>query len=236
MPLTEACQVDYYSFVCMSRYDTIIVVNSAQKTILELARTRDVGKLTLREIGLIIGVSHPQTVKYHLDTLIKRGLLHKNNTGSIRVVDPNQETNGLIQVPILGSANCGQALVYADSDIKGFLPVSPNILNQRSYDDLFCVIASGSSMNAADINGKNIVDGDYVIAKKLNPFEYKQGDYVVVSFEGMANIKKFTKNEEQGYIALQSESWDQLPPIYITGEDVERLQVHGKVIKVLGTH
>ena len=52
----------------------------------------------------------------------------------------------------------------------------------------------------------------------------------------MANIKKFTKNEEQGYIALQSESWDSLPPIYIAGEDIEQLQVHGKVIKVLGSN
>lgn len=208
-------------------------MHPAQKAIFELAQTTDVGKMKLRELGAVIGVTHPQTVKYHLDTLIKNGALIKGASGSIRVVDPNEEKGGLIRIPVLGEANCGEALVFAEGGIKGYLPVSASVLNLRSFDGLFAVIAVGDSMNNANIAGQPINDGDFVIAKKNNPFDYKNGDYIVASFGGVANIKKMVLYEEERYIALVSESLSSLPPIYVSTEDLEQLQVHGKVIKVL---
>ncbi len=208
-------------------------MNPAQKAIADLARTRDISKLKLREIGAIIGVDKPQTVKYHLDTLLKRGVLGIDNKGSVRAIDPNNEKAGLIKVPILGEANCGEALIYAEDDIRGFLPVSPSMLSVANYNDVFCVIAVGRSMNAANVNGKSIEDGDFVIAQKQNPFSYGNGDYIVATFEGRANVKKFIKDEANRCIILQSESLDLQPPIYIAEDDIGALQIHGKVINIL---
>ena len=206
-------------------------MHPVQKSILDLARTRDIGKMKLREIASLSGNGLPQTIKYHLDVLIKRGLVEKNNDGSIRAIDPNIESSGLIKVPILGKANCGQALIYAQDDIQGFLPVSPSLLRTRSYQDLFAVQAVGRSMNAANIKGRSIQEGDYVIAQKLS--FYDDNIHIVATFEGLANVKRLLTDEESGQIILQSESFDDIPPIYIANEDMDRLQVHGKVIQVL---
>ena len=207
------------------------MMHPVQKSILELARTRDVGKMKLREVGTLVGGELPQTIKYHLDVLVKRGLLKKSNNGSVRAIDPNYEVAGLIQVPILGQANCGQALIYAENDIQGFLPVSPSILKTRQYQDIFAVQAVGSSMNASNVEGKSIQEGDYVIAKKLS--YYEDDIYIVATFEGLANVKRLIIDRQNGYVVLQSESLNHVPPIYIAMEDIDRLQVHGQIIQVL---
>lgn len=47
-----------------------------QKAILELSDTRDLSKMTLREIGAATGMGvKPQVVKHHLEQLYKKGLL-----------------------------------------------------------------------------------------------------------------------------------------------------------------
>jgi len=189
--------------------------------------------MKLREVGEAVGGELPQTVKYHLDILLRKGLLEKTKNGSIRPVGSNNEIGGLIHVPILGSANAGEALIYAEDEISGFLPVSPSMLKTRNYSGLFCVIASGRSMNAANVNGVSIQDGDFVIAEKKNPFSYRNGDYIVTTFDGRANIKRFIRDHANGYIVLQSESLDHLPPIYISEDDTDRFQIHGEVIQVL---
>lgn len=206
-------------------------MHPVQQSILDLAQTRDLGRMKLREIGEAIGGELPQTIKYHLDTLLRRGFLEKAGRGSIRRVDSNHEIAGLVQIPILGEANCGEALVYAENDIRGFLSVAPSLLKTRQYKDIFCVKAVGRSMNAADINGRGIQDGDYVIAQKMP--DYENNAYIVATFEGRANVKRLIKDEREGLVILKSESFDGLPPIYITPGDVEKLQVHGKVIGVL---
>jgi len=187
--------------------------------------------MKLREIAFAIDEDLPQTVKYHLDKLIKKGLLEKLGTNDIRAVNPESEIDGLVKIPLLGQANCGQALIYAPDDIQGFLPVSPSILNTRQYQDLFAVQAVGHSMNASDIDGKSIQEGDYVIAKKM-PF-YEEGIYIVATFEGLANVKRIVMDHNNGHVILQSESLDPMPPIYIGNADIDRLQVHGRVIQVL---
>ena len=84
-------------------------------------------------------------------------------------------------------------------------------------------------MNNANINGAGIREGDYVVAKPQT--FYEDGDYVIATFEGRANVKKFIRYDD--YVALISESYDKIPPIFIGEGEVEKLAVHGKVIKVL---
>lgn len=49
-----------------------------QVKILELAKEQPLKKMTLRQIGALIGVNHPQIVDHHLRMLIKNRFINKN--------------------------------------------------------------------------------------------------------------------------------------------------------------
>jgi phage repressor protein C with HTH and peptisase S24 domain len=59
------------------------------------------------------------------------------------------------------------------------------------------------------------------------------GDYVVSSIGGLANIKKYLRDEKNKLIRLLSESTQQLPPIVIDPNDVDSYHIHGRVISVI---
>jgi len=85
-------------------------------------------------------------------------------------------------------------------------------------------------MNRAEIDGKKIDDGDYVIIDSQN-CEAKDGEVVLSVIDGMANIKKFSVDEENNQIVLVSESTQNFPPIYIHQDD--DYMINGKVIQVI---
>ena len=204
-------------------------MHTIQQALLELAQTRDLGAMKLREICETIGMGMPQTIKYHIDTLVSRGRLARDASGSIRLVNPEKEMDGFVQVPVLGRANCGEALLYAQEEIQGFLPVSSALLKTRRFNDIFAVQAVGRSMNHADIGGSEIQEGDFVIAQPQA--DYTDCDYVVATLDGRANIKRFYRGQE--YIVLQSESYDPSFPIYVGEGDVDSFAIHGKVLQIL---
>lgn len=190
-----------------------------QSALLELSRRKDLDGMTLRDIGLEIGESHPQKIKHHLSQLKNKGLL-SSSLGS----------QGLLSVPILGAANCGPALNFAEENLEGYLQLSPKMLPQKK--DLFAIRATGNSMNRAQLNGKSIEEGDYVIidSQQRSP---KNGDYVLSTINGLANIKRFCFDSENDQIALISESSSPIPPIYIHADDYADYQVNGQVIQII---
>ena len=194
-----------------------------QKKIVILSQSNDLSALSLREIGRLIGEGHPQKVKHHMQQL---GFLPPA-PGSKASADKAH----LISIPLLGLANCGEATIYAESYEGRYLQVSQSILPHR-FQDLFSVQAVGDSMNQANINGENIEGGDFVI---INPDDkdFKNGDYVLSLINGMANIKKFTKNVNSQQVVLLSESSENHPPIYIHEDDMSYFMTSGKVIAVL---
>lgn len=94
------------------------------------------------------------------------------------------------------------------------------------------MIASGDSMNEADIDGESIEDGDYVIVDSSQK-DPQIGDYIVSIMEGSANIKKYGKDSKRKRIVLLSESKSFYPPMYIHERDFSSYFVNGKVIKVI---
>ena len=88
----------------------------------------------------------------------------------------------------------------------------------------------GNSLNKANINGKNIEDGDFVIidSQATNP---KNGDYIVSIIEEMANIKKYIWDAKNSQIILGSESTQNYNPIYVHEDD--NIIINGKVIDVI---
>ena len=209
-----------------------------QSKILEISKTNDLGKLKLREIGLLVGEPHPQKIKHHLNQLSKRGFLivDKKNDIIKRIGGSQNEVSDFITIPIFGAANCGVANIFADEKLEGYLKVSKNIL-KNNMQNIFALRASGDSMNNARIHNESIEDGDYVLVNG-DDRDAKPGDYVVSIIDNCANIKKFQidKSGENERIILVSESKKHYPPIYIDSFDFEEMKsymISGKVVQVI---
>lgn len=206
-------------------------MHKTQKAILDFATKKDLGRMTLREIGEHIGEKHPQKVKHHLGQLKLKGFLSTESqptTPSARGLKVNKLE--LLSIPILGAANCGEAQLYADESFEGFLQVSPSMVPKKK--GLFAIKAAGTSMNRANVDGKTIDEGDFVIVERLNQ-KPRNGDYVLSIIGGQANIKKFIRDSENNQIVLLSESSQELPPIYIHPEDLSDYTINGKVVEVI---
>jgi repressor LexA len=183
-----------------------------------------------REIGREIGVSHPQRVKHHLNQLKKKGLLAQKEPSSISKLrkNLNKQVTGLVDIPILGSANCGIATIIAEESLEGFLKISSKLLGVSRPEKLFALRASGNSLNKASIDGESVKDGDYLIVD-TNYKNPRDGEYVVSVIDGCANVKKIRL--EQDKIVLLSESSEDIPPIYIHSDD--SYLINGKVTKII---
>ena len=206
-------------------------MHEIQQKILKILDDKPIEGLTLREIGLLVGEKLPQKIKHHLNQLEKKGLIaidHKNK--SIKKIRKSDPGDIFISLPILGSANCGPAEIFADQNINGLLKVSKSIL--KNNGDIFVIKAEGNSMNKAEV-GKNkmsIENGDYVIVDRAS-VSPQNNDYVLSIIDNMANIKKYISDKKNNQIILVSESTQDYPPIYIHEDD--NFSINGKVIQVI---
>lgn len=209
-----------------------------QQKLLILAKEQNLAALTLRKTGELIGEPNsPQKIKHHLDKLIEKGLLLRSADEKTLTLAGGglDEKSKLISLPIVGSANCGKAAVCAEQKAEGYLKISLKILGnelKNKINSLFVLRAVGNSMNRANIQGKSIEDGDFVIVEK-NQDMPANGDYVVSTIDGLANIKKFIFDKQNKQIILVSESSLDLPPIYIHEDDFLDYLVCGKVANVI---
>lgn len=165
-------------------------MNPIQEAVLDFAKNNDLTELSYYKIAQILGVDHPYKVQFAIEQLRKKGFL----------ANPN---NSFISVPYYGEVSCGPAVNIADDRIQGYMKFSRKSL-PKDINNLIVLRASGDSMNRANINNKNVDDGDYVLAKRQPIFN--NGDYVISYIDGMANLKKFKKNSQFQQIILESES------------------------------
>lgn len=200
-----------------------------QGRLLQLIEKQEIGALSLREIGDLIDESLPQKVKHHLAQLEVKGFIRidKQNSSITKLTDDDRQ-GILVSIPVLGSANCGPATLYADQNIAGYLKISRRFLSRPT--GLFAVRAQGNSLNRANINGKPVDSGDYVIIDSTQ-HDGCDGDYVLAIIDGLANIKKYCLDKTHRRIVLLSESSQQYTPIFIHEED--NFTINGKVIDVI---
>jgi len=207
-------------------------MHDIQRKLLDLCSNCEQMPLSFRELGRRVNVNHPQKIKHHLNQLVKKNLIIINEKkkiiklGNAGVI----KNTKMFSIPILGLADCGAATAFADEYIEGYLKVSSSVLKKKK--NLFCVKAKGDSMNMANIYGKSIEDGDFVIVdgEKRNP---KSGDYVLSIIDGCANIKRFARDIVNKCFVLLSESTQNYPPIFIDEKDFSSYMINGEVIKVI---
>lgn len=213
-------------------------MHEIQKKLLQLvAQGKNLGQFTLREIGDFIGEPEkPQKIKHHLNQLEKKGLIRIDKAKALIEKTKSGSNKGLLKkgnllaIPILGTANAGPALRFADENIEGYLKISSNLLGRKSSNKLFALRVDGPSMNRSEIEGKRIEDGDFVIidSSYRSP---KENDVVLSIIDNMANIKRFHHDRENMQIVLLSESSQSYPPIHLHESD--DFVINGKVIQVI---
>ena len=209
-------------------------MHELQDKLLRLSTDHDVSSMKLADLARLVGVSSLERVKHHRTQLIKKNLLSApENSKSTRILKDYLGSADLVSIPVLGAANAGPASIYADGRVTGYLQVSSSLLpsNYKS-SKLFAVKVSGDSMNAAKIGGQSANSGDYVVAD-ARTFTPKTGDYIISLIDGMANIKKFVGDKNNGQIALVSESTVDYPPIVVSEDDNTEYLAQAKAVCVV---
>jgi len=203
-----------------------------QQKLLRLADSYNLGVMPLRDIAKLINHDHPQLIKHHLESLEKKGFIEWDREKKIIKRVTNEPTINIdfIIVPVVGAANCGRADIYAEQYIEEHIKVSNSIIRNRR--NVFAVKAVGSSMNQANIGGKNIEENDYVLIDH-NDKDIQTNDYVLSVIDGMANIKKIIIDHLHSQIALVSESTFNYPTIYLENTEELNYFFNGKVIQVI---
>lgn len=212
-----------------------------QKKLLELSKKENLAKLSLREMAGRIGLQKesPQKIKHHLLQLQKKGFLKIDKMKGIMKRTSStpgwakgllNKSTHLFSIPVIGTANCGPATVFAEQNFQGFLRLSSKLIRRPKPNGLFAIKTNGSSMNRAKINGKRIEDGDYVIVDAEDK-DIKDKDVVLVIIDNTATIKRFTDDRQNSQIVLKADSSFDYEPIYLHSDD--NFIINGKVIDVL---
>ncbi|MFZ0300881.1 MAG: S24 family peptidase [Candidatus Sulfotelmatobacter sp.] len=212
-----------------------------QVKLLELSKSQNLARVSLREMARLIGLPResPQKIKHHLLQLQKRGFLAIDRPKGLMERSSNSPAwatglldtgSRLFSVPIIGTANCGPATIFAEQNFQGFLRISGRLLGRSKPDGLYAIKADGTSMNRAEINGKKIEDGDYAIVDSRR-IAAKNNDVVVAIFDDRATIKRFIDDRQNGQIVLRADSSFDYEPIYLHPSD--DFMISGTVVDVV---
>jgi|SRR3990167_8198464 len=194
---------------------------------------------SLEEIKGNFKLSSVSTAHYYIDKLQKEGYLQKesnqprsisiNTTEFSKASDNLTSASNFISLPIFGSANCGEANILAEENLEGYLRVAKNIVSKK--EGVFILQADGDSMNKANIRGKSIDEGDFVLIDSEDK-NVSNGDYILSIIDGCANLKKFEVDKKTKQKMLVSESTNpKHKPIYLSSED--NFMINGKILAVV---
>ncbi len=200
-----------------------------QEKILQIAATKNIDELKLVELVEMVGCQHASQIKHHKTQLIEKGRLVRSGG---RLVPALATTKGLLTIPVLGEADCGEATRYASEWLVDSLVISPSMVMLKHPERAYALIAKGDSMNRAKVGDKFIENGDYIIVDKVDGYTPQDGDIVVSDIGGLANIKRFWRDPSNDRILLLPESTrSDFAPIIIDVND--DYSVQGKVVDVV---
>ena len=205
-------------------------MNPIQQRLLDIAKLDDIEKLRRVDLVEMVGCEYPSQITHHLGQLVKRGDLVRKDG---RLVPALATNAGLIRIPVMGEADCGEATKFADGRVTDTLAISPSLLQPNLFERLYALVARGNSMNRAQVNGKTIEDGDYILIEKRDAYTPVDGDIVVSIIGGLANIKRLRRDNRGQRVLLLSESHQQGDYAPIIIGDSDDFMVEGKVVDVV---
>ncbi|MFA6285260.1 MAG: S24 family peptidase [Parcubacteria group bacterium] len=216
-------------------------MHTIQQKLLELSKKENLAKLSLREMARNIGMPNesPQKIKHHVLQLQKKGFLTIDRIKGImdRTTGAPSWSKGflkkasrLFSIPIIGTANCGPATIFAEQNFEGFLRVSSKLIGRLNPTGLYAIKTDGSSMNRAEIGDKRIEDGDFVIVDG-DVRNAETNDVVLAIIDSKATIKRFINDRKNNQIILRSDSSFDYEPIYLHSDD--EFFINGKVVGII---
>jgi repressor LexA len=176
---------------------------------------------TLKEIREYLEVSSDNSVLKHLNALVKKGLIEKDDTPrGIKLLNSVKQKlmSETIAVPLLGYVPAGGPAMleqhFEDT-------ISFDLAGLKNPSKCFCLRVDGDSM----IN-VGIFDGDLVLVDTgLKP---RNGDVVVALVDNGNTVKTYIEDRATGRIYLRAENSD-YPDIY----PEESLEIQGVVVKLM---
>ncbi|MEI7579045.1 MAG: transcriptional repressor LexA [bacterium] len=181
---------------------------------------------SLSELMEAMHISTKRGVVNHLKALEKKGIIMRSSEARSIKLTENVYGQFILNVNILGYANAGTPMVYANEQIVGTLRVKKTLLPVTN--DIFALEIKGDSMNKRLIQGTLLKNGNFAIVAKNIPIN--NGDVVLAIIDECATIKTFQKDKR--VMVLYPDSTNKVhKPIYLSPEDHD--MIYGKVIAVL---
>lgn len=216
-------------------------MHTIQEKLLQLSKRENLAKLSLREMAQSIGMPQesPQKIKHHLLQLQKKGFLSIDKAKGMMSRSSStpdwakgllHKASRLFSIPVVGTSNCGPATIFAEQNFQGFLRVSSKLVGRQKPSGLYAVKADGTSMNRAEIKGKRIEDGDYLIVDSQDN-DVTTGEVILAIIDDKATVKRFIDDRDNGQVVLMADSSYDYAPIYLHPSD--DFSVSGKVIGVI---
>jgi repressor LexA len=186
---------------------------------------------TLREIGLELGIASTNGVRDHLQALIEKGYIRRDERSArgIQVLRGGAGgapgaggagARGVRQVPLLGRVAAGEP-VLAEQNVEGYLALDRDLLRDG---EVFALRVQGDSMRDA-----GILDGDYVFVRQQRTAQPR--DIVVALLDEETTVKRYVPDGDE--VRLEAEN-PQFAPIVVRRGDA-RLAILGKVAAVRRT-
>lgn len=197
-----------------------------QRRILNVIKdlTLELGKPpTLEEIRKTSGLNYISSVQRHVEALKEKEYLDHIPNQS-RSLSPSLSNNKKINIPLIGNIAAGVPIL-AIENIEAYIPYEPSRYKFRA-EDYFFLRAVGDSMNQANVKGKTIDDGDFILVKKQNTAE--SGQIIVALLGDEATVKKLTQGNDCVILKPQSSNPNN-KPIFIFDD----LTIQGIVIDVI---
>lgn len=224
-----------------------------QRQVLEIidGSTSDVGRPpTLREIGQQLGIASTNGVRDHLQALIDKGYLRRDERSArgLRLIRSNARRGGsaarlatastqqadqqagtkrdvgnggrTVLVPVLGRVAAGQP-VLAEQNVEQYLSMDREVIRDGN---VFALRVHGDSMRDA-----GILDGDYVFVRQQAAAQPR--DIVVALIGDETTVKRFVPAGQT--IRLEPENPAHEPLVF--SRDDPQVQIVGKVSAVLRT-
>ncbi len=177
---------------------------------------------TLEEIRKASGHNYISAVQRHVEALKEKDYLSHTPNQS-RSLQPSY-SGEKINIPLVGNVAAGTPIL-ATQNIEAYIPYESKKI-KVTLNDYFFLKAVGDSMNEADINGRTIDNGDYVLIRKQNTAN--PGQIIVALIGDDATIKKLKNGD--GHIILEPISSNPAnKPIYV----FEDLLIQGIVVDVV---
>lgn len=154
---------------------------------------------SVREIGQLVGLASPSTVKHHLDALERRGLLSRSpglpraldlHVSSYKESSDKPPTSSLIEVPVTTSE--GDTTV---APLVGRIAAGAPITAEQAVEDYFSLpsrLTGHGQLFVLEVRGDSMIegaicDGDFVVVRAQNTAN--DGEIVAALLDDEATVK-----------------------------------------------